>query len=313
MQVLIVEAEATVANALASALKARGHQVSVAASTRDALSMPRPEVLIADPEMAGLTGLDLLETYQRAGQAPRTIFISATHSTKTCRRALQLGATEFLPKPFRLEELIKAVEEKRSPARPLLDCSYAATPSNLESCLRDVAAFALRHGVGPTCRARCCTALGELIENIIQHAYPFEVGEFAVIATVDERELVVTVSDYGVGGDLEQSLPDVVMNGGGLARAASLSEELDCVGGLGLGTTISMVFDTRRGDFGDDEITDLSEFDYLGPDMTREVMQTLRVAEGEEFLQLPPSLAVVIGRLLAGPDPRRIVAQALRS
>ena len=313
MNILIVEDEAVVANAMAGALRARGHEVSIAIRAQDALALPRPEVLIADPEMAGLTGLDLLETYRRAGRAPRTVFVSAAPSLESCRRALRLGAAEFLSKPFRLEELVRAVEGEVAPNRPLFDRGYSASTKTLEVCLRDVAAFALRHDVGPTCRARCCTALGELIENVIQHAYPREAGSLQLTATVDERELVVTVSDFGVGCDLERELPGHLVREGGLARAAALSEKLECIGGPGLGTTVSMVFDARRVDFAGDEAADLTELDFLDPQTTREVLHTLRLAGGEGFLQLPPSLAVVIGRLLAGPDPRRIIAQALRS
>jgi CheY-like chemotaxis protein len=313
MQILIVEDELVVANAMACALQSRGHDVSIARNVREALGLPRPEVLVADPELPGLSGLDLLEEYRRTGHAPLTVFISSSPSLESCRRALRLGAREFLSKPFRLEELIHAVEATRAPARLLFVRDYRATRSNIEACLRELAAFALQRGVGPTCRARCCTALGELIENVIQHAFPFDEGEFQVTATVDERDLVVTLSDSGVGFDVDDVLSNYLLDDGGLARAAALSEKLDLVGGLGLGTTATLSFGAYHVDFAGADAVDLTELDFLEPETTRQVLSTVRMAESEGFLQLPPALAVVVGRLLAGPDPKRIVAQAFRS
>ncbi len=313
MQILIVEREVVAARAVADALQSRGHEVAVVASAQEALKKERPEVLIAAEELAGPSGLDLLEEYRRVGHEPHTIFVSASPSLESCQRALRLGAKEFLAKPFRLEDLLRAVEVEPAPALGLFERTYPARPHTLRACLRDVAAFAMQRGVGPSCRARCCTALGEVIENVIDHAYPFEQGELRITATVDERELVVTVTDWGVGCDADQTIRECLMDGGGLTRATALSEDLDLAGGLGLGTTVSMSFDARVVDLAGPERADLTELDFLEPDTSSEVLRTLGAAEGSDFLQLPPSLAVVVGRLLAGPDPRRLVAQALRS
>mgnify|MGYP001822458897 CR=1 FL=1 len=161
MEILIVEDEPAVACAVARALESRGHRVRVAASAQDALALARPDVLITDLQLGGLSGLDLLEHYRRRGPAPRTIVVTGDPSLESCRRALRLGASEFLSKPFRLEELVRAVEDGGAPKPTVFRASYAVWMTSAEECLRDLVAFLLQRGVGPTGRARIATAVGE--------------------------------------------------------------------------------------------------------------------------------------------------------
>jgi len=313
MQVLIVEDELTVANAMACALESRGHSVAVARSVQLALALPRPDVLIADTELPGLSGLDLLEQYKRSGLVPRTVFVTSNPSLANCRRALQLGAAEFLAKPFRLDELVHAVEQGLGELRAHFEQSYLATPGALEGCLRDVAAFATQRGIGPTCRARCCTALGEVIENVLEHAYPQGGGAFRIVATLDRQDLVLQVHDQGAGFDVAEAVTEAMADGSGLGRAAALAEDLDVSSEPGHGSSVTLHFGAYRVDFEGGDRADLTEFDFLTPETTRELLATLQLEEGESFFQLTPSMAVVVGRLLAGPDSKRLVAQALRS
>ena len=313
MQVLIVEEELSVANAMAYALEARGHAVTVASSAQVALGLPQPDVLIADPELPGISGLDLLEQYHHADIAPRTVFISATPSLESCRRALRLGASDFLSKPFRLDELVRAVELENAEPSVVLEETYDVATNPLETCLRDLAAFGIRRGLGPTCRARACSAVGEIVDNVIKHAYPFGEGELRMTATVDQRALVVTLIDNGIGLDTNQVATEIMSVSGGLSRASSLSESLDLRGEPGVGTTVQLSFGSYLVDFAGDDHADLTELDYLTPDTARQILSTLELEGSESFFQLTPSLAVVIGRLLSGPDPQRIAAQALRS
>jgi CheY-like chemotaxis protein len=313
MRVLIVENEHVVAKAMSYALESRGHRVDIANSIEAALALSTPEVLIADPERPGLSGLDLLERYRRQGLAPRTVFVSSEPSLESCRRALRLGASEFLSKPFRLEELVRAVELETGSPEALFEETYITSKSCVEVAMRDLAAFALRQGIAPTCRARCCTALGELLDNVCRHAYLVPGGELRVTATIDRRDLIVTVSDDGVGVDACELAIDFMSIGGGLARASALAEDLEIQTGLPRGTTVTLRFGAYLVDYGDEVRADLTELDFLTPDTSREILNTLEFEDGEQFFQLPPSLAVVIGRLLAKPDPRRLIAQAFRS
>jgi CheY-like chemotaxis protein len=313
MQILIVGEAREVSNAIASALESRGHEVLVAADARSAATLPHPDVLIADPEMPGLSGLDLLEQYNAEGCAPRTVFLAAQPSLESCRRALRLGASEFLSKPFRLADLVRAVEQNDAQPATSFDQTYTVTATDIEDCMLDLAAFALRHRVGPTCRARACSALGEVLSNVTEHAYPAEDGLFRVTASVDSRELKVTVRDDGVGMETRGVAVEYMSTGGGLSRALALSESLDVRSTPDRGTTVQMSFGATRVDYVGPDQVDLTELDFFTPQMAQQIISTLELNGAESFFQLSPSLAVVIGRLLAGPDPARIAAQALRS
>ncbi len=313
MQVLIVEDELAIANAMACALESRGHTVAVARSVQLALALPRPDVLIADTELPGLSGLDLLEQYKRSGLVPRTVFVTSNPSLADCRRALKLGAAEFLAKPFRLEELVSAVEQGIDDLNAQFEQSYLATPTALETCLRDIAAFATQRGIGPTCRARACTAAGELIQNVLTHAYEFNEGAFRIVATLERRDFVLQITDQGLGFDSDELATEAMADGGGLARAAALAEDIEVRSAPDQGTTVALRFGAYRVDFEGCDHADLTEYDFLTPETSRELLATLQLEDGESFFQLTPALAVVVGRLLAGPDPKRLAAQALRS
>lgn len=313
MRVLIVESEVVVARAMACALESRGHQVDVAAHVEIALALGFPDALIADPELSGLSGLDLLEQYHRQGHRPRAVFITSTPSLESCQRALRLGASEFLSKPFRLDDLIQAVELEDHRPQSLFERSYECHEGVITTVQRDVAAFALRHGISPTCRARCSTAIGELVENVQRHAYPLSSGEFRITATLDPRELIVTVVDEGVGLDPSDVAVEHLSVQGGLARAAALAERIDIRRNGTQGAAITLHFGASLVDYGGDQLADFTEHDFLSPETAREILATLACDGGANFFQLPPSLAVVIGRLLAAPNPQRSSAQALRS
>ncbi len=313
MQVLIVGEEREVNMAIANALESRGHEVLVAADAYFARILPRPDVLIADPEMPGLSGLDLLEEYNETGRAPRTVFLSSHPSLESCRRALRLGASEFLSKPFRLADLVRAVELGVAKPAAIFEQTYSISPTSIEDCMLDLAAFGLRRRVGPTCRARACSAIGEVVSNVLEHASPNGEGLFHVTASVDSREFHVTVRDEGVGMETGDVAVHTMSTGGGLSRALALSENLDLRSTPGAGTTVQMSFGATRVDYVGPDQVDLTELDFFTPQIAQQIISTLELDGSEKFFQLSPSLAVVIGRLLAGPDPARIAAQALRS
>lgn len=67
----------------------------------------RYDVVITDINMPDINGLELLHFIRKSAQhqTTRVLLISTQGSEKDMRRGLQLGADEFLPKPFSSEQL----------------------------------------------------------------------------------------------------------------------------------------------------------------------------------------------------------------
>ena len=324
LRVLLVDPTDTSAHAVGVALERRGLCVRAARDLERGLQLePDPRVLVADLESFDGVGAALFADRRARGDAPALLVLLSCTEPASVRRAIRLGASDVLCKPFRIEELTAAIDElaRRAPAgraaaasNNILRRSYVAAPASVERAARDLAAFGLRAGVGPACRARLASACAEIVHNACHHAYAHGAGTIELEATVDQRDLVVTITDSGEGFDAAAALRSAFELGFeyGLGRAAALAEGLDVTSTPGEGTRVVLRFTALRADFDGPEQLDLSELDFLLPEAARAVLGSIQTGGGEGLV-LSPALAVIVGRLLAGPDPRRAVSMALWS
>jgi two-component system, NtrC family, nitrogen regulation response regulator GlnG len=110
--VLIVDDDAAIRTVVAAALKRDGHRVTTAASIaelRRALAAGLPDVLVTDVVLPDGNGLDVAAGL--AGEHPELpiIIFSAQNTLATAVRATEVGAFDYLPKPFDLDVLAQAV------------------------------------------------------------------------------------------------------------------------------------------------------------------------------------------------------------
>ena len=84
-----------------------------------------------------------------------------------------------------------------------------------------------------------------------------------------------------------------------LARAPCLCEDLRIDSEPGARTRVRLVFNTFPSTFEDEMPRDLSELDYVEAAASRRLVEAVE-EQSEELLNLPPALAVSVGRLLAG-------------
>lgn len=105
-QVLVVDDDAAVRESLSLALVDEFDVtvVSSAAEALDHLSRERPEVMVLDQFMPGMSGLSLLERLE-GGFVPGTVMLSALLDSDMARQALHLGADDLMAKPFDLAAL----------------------------------------------------------------------------------------------------------------------------------------------------------------------------------------------------------------
>ena len=121
--VLVVEDEADMARILQFNLSSLGHQVLLAdsgAAVATHLQAVRPDLVLLDLRLPDASGLDLLRDLRAdpATAAVPVIVVSALGDEQTVVQALDLGADDFVTKPFRTRELLARVATalRRRPA-----------------------------------------------------------------------------------------------------------------------------------------------------------------------------------------------------
>jgi two-component system response regulator DesR len=114
IRVIIAEDQGMVLGALAALLEIEG-DISVIAKARngkEALHLVlahKPDVFITDIEMPEMTGLDVAAELKRQRTGTRVIILTTFARTGYLRRALEAGASGYLLKDMRAEELAEAV------------------------------------------------------------------------------------------------------------------------------------------------------------------------------------------------------------
>ena len=110
--VFIVDDDPIVRGAISSLLLSVGRQVEQFSSALELLQCSLPAVascLVLDIRLPGLSGLDLQAELARAGLPIPIIFITGHGDIPMSVRAMKAGATDFLTKPFRDQDLLDAV------------------------------------------------------------------------------------------------------------------------------------------------------------------------------------------------------------
>jgi DNA-binding NtrC family response regulator len=111
-RILVVDDEATVCRSIRQALLCDDYDIDIALSGEEALRMDSGnayEVMVVDLMMPGLNGLDLLRSIKAKNASAQIIMVTGYPTMKNTLQAMQIGAFDFLPKPFLPSELRKIV------------------------------------------------------------------------------------------------------------------------------------------------------------------------------------------------------------
>ena len=112
--ILIVDDEEDICQILSYSLQAAGYQTSIAHSAEDALALieqSAPDLLLLDIMMEGLSGTDLAKLLQERNLLTfPIIFLTALTSESDVLKGFQLGADDYITKPFHLTEVLARVK-----------------------------------------------------------------------------------------------------------------------------------------------------------------------------------------------------------
>ena len=109
----VIDDDASVRAATNNLLGSHGYLVHTFASAEDFLQSADPDdvsCVVADVQMPGMSGLDLLTHVRIRGNGVPFIFITAFPDESVRARALKVGAIGFLAKPFAAPVLIDCIE-----------------------------------------------------------------------------------------------------------------------------------------------------------------------------------------------------------
>ncbi|MBX3261273.1 MAG: response regulator [Labilithrix sp.] len=112
--ILAIEDDADLRELLRFVLEERGYAVATAENGREALEcvlQQMPDLILLDIRMPIMSGADFAAEYRtRYEQSSRAPLIVMTAAEHAARRSTEIGASDFLRKPFSTDELITLVE-----------------------------------------------------------------------------------------------------------------------------------------------------------------------------------------------------------
>lgn len=138
-RILIVDDEPNVRLNYRATLEIKGHQVVEASSGTDALKklkLGNFDLTILDMRIPGMSGLDLLVAMRAQKIRTPAIIVTAYSDVPNAVRAMQLGASDFLQKPLRPEDLRRvATEIMRRNEEPIT--ATANAPDQFEHSVKE--------------------------------------------------------------------------------------------------------------------------------------------------------------------------------
>lgn len=196
MRILLVEDDAMIGEAVCTALKDAAYAVDWVQDGKTALSTlehAAHQVVLLDLGLPGHDGFEVLSRIRKAGRDLPVIIITARDGVVDRVRGLDLGADDYLVKPFDINELLarlRAVIRRQSgQSSPILSNGYVdLDPSTREATCNDI------------------TALMSAREFALLHALLLRPGQILTRAELEERI-------YGWNEEVESNAIDFLIHG----------------------------------------------------------------------------------------------------
>ena len=112
--VLVIDDQPGIRRLLFEVLSEEGYDVAVAANGLEGLEKSRdlkPALTLMDMKMPGMDGIETLRELKRAGRGDKVIMMTAYGELDLIHEARQIGAYDYITKPFDIMELCRFIRE----------------------------------------------------------------------------------------------------------------------------------------------------------------------------------------------------------
>ena len=112
-RILVVDDEASITDAVATALRYEGYEVEEAATGRDALAavvQQEPDLVVLDWMLADIPGIEVGRRMRERGFRTAILFLTAKDAVEDKVEALRAGGDDFVTKPFSLAEIVARIQ-----------------------------------------------------------------------------------------------------------------------------------------------------------------------------------------------------------
>jgi DNA-binding response OmpR family regulator len=115
--ILIVDDDADILSAMETTLKETGAEISTATDGNQAVTACKeldPDLVVLDmglPKRSGFLVLNAIKSERKAGTRPLVVVVTGNAGKRHEVYARSLGVDDYLNKPFRMERLVKSVED----------------------------------------------------------------------------------------------------------------------------------------------------------------------------------------------------------
>jgi two-component system OmpR family response regulator len=134
-RVLVVDDEDNITDVLCTLLRHVGYEVASAATGREALSLCAtfaPDLVLLDVMLPDLDGFEVCRRLRSGGLTTPVLFLTARDAVADKVGGLELGADDYVTKPFSLEEVVARVKALLRRSRPPEDADGRLRYADLE-------------------------------------------------------------------------------------------------------------------------------------------------------------------------------------
>jgi len=126
-KIVVIDDEPAMIEVIVTLCREKGHQVfpfNAPSKALEQLDAIAPQVVITDIKMETMTGFDVLRHMRENHRSTAVILITAFGSTETAVEAMKMGATDYVLKPFKIDELQTRIQRALDFQAALGEVSY---------------------------------------------------------------------------------------------------------------------------------------------------------------------------------------------